>query len=140
VIAVIFEVVPAPGRRQEYLDLAAGLRPALEKMDGFVSIERFESLTDKGKILSLSVWRDEDAVKRWRQFEGHRVAQAKGRGGIFADYRLRVASVIRDYGMVEREEAPADSRALHDARARPSKPGQPQSSPQFQEEHDPQAD
>lgn len=113
-IAVIFEVVPAAGRQQEYLDIAASLRPALEKMDGFVSIERFESLTNKGKILSLSIWRDEDAVKRWRQFEGHRVAQVKGRGGIFADYRLRVAAVIRDYGMFERVQAPADSRAAHD--------------------------
>jgi heme-degrading monooxygenase HmoA len=116
VIAVIFEVVPAPGRRQEYLDLAASLRPELEKMDGFISIERFESLTNKGKMLSLSIWRDEEAVRRWRQFEGHRLAQEKGRAGIFADYRLRVASVIRDYGMFERGEAPADSRALHDTR------------------------
>ena len=117
-IAVIFEVVPAPGRKQEYLDLAASLRPDLERMDGFVSIERFESLTNKGKVLSLSIWRDEDAVKRWRQFEGHRVAQAKGRGGIFADYRLRVASVIRDYGMFERDQAPADSRTIHDSKIR----------------------
>ena len=137
-IAVIFEVVPAPGRKQEYLDLATGLRPALEKMDGFVSIERFESLTEKGKILSLSLWRDEEAVKRWRQLEVHRVAQAKGRGGIFADYRLRVASVIRDYGMFERGEAPADSRARHDARSKVPDP--PPRSPGYEEEHDPQAD
>jgi heme-degrading monooxygenase HmoA len=116
-IAVIFEVVPAPGLKQEYLDLAASLRPALEKMDGFISIERFESLTNQGKILSLSIWRDEEAVRRWRQFEGHRLAQARGRGGIFSDYRLRVASVIRDYGMSEREQVPADSRAVHDARS-----------------------
>jgi heme-degrading monooxygenase HmoA len=115
-IAVIFEVIPAPGRQQDYLDLAAELRPALEKMDGFISIERFASLTNEGKILSLSVWRDEDAVKRWRQLESHRAAQAKGRGGIFADYRLRVASIIRDYGMSERGEAPSDSRALHNPR------------------------
>jgi heme-degrading monooxygenase HmoA len=115
-IAVIFEVVPTPGRRQEYLNLAEKLRPELEKLDGFVSIERFESLNNKGKMLSLSIWRDEEAVRRWRQFEGHRMAQAKGRGGIFSDYRLRVASVIRDYGMSERGEAPADSRALHDSR------------------------
>ncbi len=115
-IAVIFEVVPAPGRKQEYLDLAAGLRHALEKMDGFISIERFASLTSEGKILSLSFWRDEAAVKRWREFEGHRFAQAKGRGGIFADYRLRVAGVIRDYGMSDRAQAPADSRAVHDAK------------------------
>ena len=115
-IAVIFEVVPAPGRRQEYLDLAERLRPELEKLDGYISIERFESLTNKGKMLSLSIWRDEEAVRRWRQFEGHRIAQAKGRAGIFADYRLRVASVIRDYGMLEREQAPADSRAIHDSK------------------------
>jgi heme-degrading monooxygenase HmoA len=113
-IAVIFEVVPAPGRKQEYLDLAEKLRPQLEKLDGFISIERFESLTNKGKMLSLSIWRDEEAVKLWRQFEGHRLAQAKGRAGIFSDYRLRVASVIRDYGMFERFDAPADSRAIHD--------------------------
>ena len=113
-IAVIFEFVPAPGRKQEYLDLAASLKVRLEKMEGFISIERFESLTNQGKMLSLSIWRDEEAVKRWRKFEGHRMAQAKGREGVFADYRLRVASVIRDYGMFEREQAPADSRALHD--------------------------
>lgn len=117
-IAVIFEVVPAPGRKREYLDIAASLRPVLEKMDGFISIERFESLTNQGKILSLSIWRDEEAVKRWREFEGHRLAQAKGRAGIFSDYRLRVASVIRDYGMLEREQAPTDSRAVHDSKAK----------------------
>ena len=117
-IAVIFEVVPASGRKQQYLDLAERLRPELEKLDGFISIERFESLTNKGKMLSLSIWRDEAAIKRWRQFEGHRAAQAKGRAGIFADYRLRVASVIRDYGMSEREQAPADSRAVHDSRVK----------------------
>ena len=113
-MAVIFEVLPAPGRRQDYLDLAAALKPELEKIDGFVSIERFESLTTKGKFLSLSFWRDEDAIRRWRNLEGHRAAQAKGRGGIFADYRLRVASVVRDYGMGERAGAPKDSRAVHD--------------------------
>jgi len=117
-IAVIFEVIPAPGRKQEYLDIAASLRPELERMDGFISIERFQSLADEGKILSLSIWRDEAAVQRWREFEDHRVAQAKGRGGIFADYRLRVASVIRDYGMQDRAEAPADSRAAHDGRGK----------------------
>jgi heme-degrading monooxygenase HmoA len=117
-IAVIFEVIPAAGRKQEYLDLAESLRPALQKMDGFISIERFESLTSENKILSLSTWRDEEAVKRWRQVEEHRSAQAKGRAGIFADYRLRVASVIRDYGMFEREEAPPDSRVFHDSQAK----------------------
>jgi heme-degrading monooxygenase HmoA len=112
-IAVIFEVIPAPGRRQEYLDIAASLRPELEQQDGFISIERFASLTQEGKVLSLSYWRDEEAVKRWRQFERHRLAQARGRNGVFADYRLRVASVLRDYGMSERAEAPADSREAH---------------------------
>ncbi len=114
-IAVIFEVVPAPGKRQEYLDLAALLRPELDKLDGFVSIERFASLSDESKILSLSFWRDEDAVKRWRNLESHRAAQARGRGGVFAQYRLRVAGVIRDYGMNERKEAPQDSRKVHPA-------------------------
>jgi heme-degrading monooxygenase HmoA len=112
-IAIIFEVIPAPGRKQEYLDLAAELRPELEKQDGFISIERFSSLTNEGKMLSLSYWRDEEAVKNWRRFEGHRLAQARGRNGVFADYRLRVASVLRDYGMSERAEAPADSRTAH---------------------------
>src|SRR5690242_13535821 len=104
--AVIFEVEPAPGCRQDYLDIAARLRPELEKIDGFVSIERFESLSNPGKILSLSFWRDEAAVARWRAHAGHRAAQRAGRGGIFRDYRLRVAAVVRDYGMNERAEAP----------------------------------
>jgi heme-degrading monooxygenase HmoA len=112
-IAVIFEVTPAPGRREEYLDLAAGLRPALEKADGFISIERFASLTTEGKVLSLSFWRDEEAVRRWRELEDHRAAQTRGRAGIFSDYRLRVATVARDYSMTERAQAPADSRAVH---------------------------
>lgn len=114
-IAVIFEVVPVPGRRQEYLDLAAALKPELERIDGFISVERFASLTDESKLLSLSFWRDEDAVKRWRNLESHRAAQARGRGGVFAQYRLRVAGVSRDYGMSERKEAPQDSRKVHAA-------------------------
>jgi heme-degrading monooxygenase HmoA len=112
-IAVIFEVMPAPGRKQEYLDLAAALRPELEKIDGFISIERFASLTNEGKILSLSVFRDEAAVQMWRNLEGHRHAQARGRAGIFSDYRIRVASVLRDYGMFDREEVPRDSLQAH---------------------------
>jgi len=112
-IAVIFEVTPAEGRKEEYLDIAASLRPVLEKIDGFISVERFQSLTDPKKVLSLSFFRDEEAVREWRNTIAHRGAQAKGRAGIFADYRLRIASVIRDYGMNEREEAPADSRAVH---------------------------
>ena len=106
--AVIFEVEPAPGKQQDYLDVAASLRPELEKIDGFVSIERFSSLTKPGKILSLSFWRDEAAVIKWREQAQHQVAQKRGRAGIFKDYRLRVASVVRDYGMFERTEAPQE--------------------------------
>ena len=112
-IAVIFEVWPAEGRAAEYFDLAAALKGELQRIDGFISIERFESLTTQGKFLSLSFWRDEESVRAWRNVEAHRAAQAKGRGGVFADYRLRVASVIRDYGMSERSEAPRDSRGVH---------------------------
>jgi len=112
-IAVIFEVWPAEGRAAEYFNLAAALKADLEKIDGFVSVERFESLTTRGKFLSLSFWRDEEAIRRWRNLESHRIAQAKGRGEVFADYRLRVASVMRDYGMNERASAPEDSRKTH---------------------------
>ena len=112
-IAVIFEVWPAEGERDEYLDLAAELRPALEQMDGFISVERFTSLTTPGKMLSLSFWRDEAAVQAWRQHETHRQTQALEREYVFRDYRLRVAEVQRDYGMTERVEAPEDSRARH---------------------------
>ena len=111
----IFEVEPAEGQRGAYLDLAAEMRPLVESMDGFISVERFESLTTPGKLLSLSVFRDEAALEAWRKLTKHRLMQAKGRGGVFADYRLRVASVIRDYGMFERDEAPEDSKAHHDA-------------------------
>ncbi len=114
-IAVIFEVWPTEGRTADYLDLAAELRPLLQDIDGFISVERFESLTEPGKYLSLSIWRDEEAVVAWRRTEQHRAAQAAGRAGIFRDYRLRVASVVRDYGMTARDEAPADSRKVHGA-------------------------
>lgn len=113
-ITVIFEVWPAEGRREEYLALAARLRADLERIDGFVSVERFQSLNDPGKLLSLSVFRDEAALAAWRRLPAHRAAQETGRRAYFADYRLRVASVIRDYGMTERAEAPEDSRARHD--------------------------
>jgi heme-degrading monooxygenase HmoA len=113
-IAVIFEVEPTEGQRDAYLDIAARLKPELEAIDGFISVERFESLTHPGKVLSLSFFRDEDAVAAWRNTEDHRRAQAAGCGGVFADYRLRVARVLRDYGMAVRTEAPRDSRAVHD--------------------------
>lgn len=112
-VAVIFEAIAAEGQKHAYLDAAARLRPLLAEVDGFISIERFESLTQPGKILSLSFWRDEAAVERWRNTEDHRQVQAAGRAGIFSDYRLRVASVLRDYGKNERTEAPADSRRRH---------------------------
>jgi heme-degrading monooxygenase HmoA len=108
-IAVIFEVEPAPAQRQAYLDTAAALRAELEAIDGFISIERFASLAQPGKLLSLSFWRDEEAVRRWRNLASHREAQARGRQGVFRDYRLRVAEVVRDYGLREREQAPADA-------------------------------
>ena len=114
-IAVIFEVWPADGRTQDYLDLAAALRDDLAQVDGFVSVERFRSLTDPEKLLSLSFFRDEAALAAWRNRDRHRATQAKGRSGIFRDYRLRIAGVVRDYGLNERDEAPADSRAAHGA-------------------------
>ena len=104
--AVIFEVEPAPGPRQDYLDIAARLLPELEQIDGFISVERSQSLTQEGKILSLSFWRDEDAVARWRSHAQHREAQRAGRTGIFKNYRLRVAAVIRDYGLDDRVQVP----------------------------------
>ncbi|HEV7690890.1 MAG TPA: antibiotic biosynthesis monooxygenase [Hyphomonadaceae bacterium] len=111
-IAVIFEVEPAQGRAADYLDTAAQLRPLLDGMEGFISIERFESLATPGRYLSLSFWRDEDAVRQWRNTAEHRHAQSAGRAGILRDYRLRVADVVRDYGMSSRAEAPADSNAV----------------------------
>jgi heme-degrading monooxygenase HmoA len=109
-IAVIFEAWPAEGQGARYLDLAAGLKPLLADIDGFVSIERFESLAEPGKLLSLSFWRDEAAVAEWRNREAHRAVQTLGRGGVFRDYRLRIAPVARDYGMTDRGQAPGDSR------------------------------
>jgi len=112
-IAVIFEFTPAPGRFAEYMDLVGQLKPELEKADGFISLERFESITTPGKYVSLQFWRDEESVRRWRNLQLHREAQKKGRGGIFASYRLRIAGVIRDYAMDARAGAPADSIAAH---------------------------
>ena len=112
-IAVIFEVEPADGRKQDYLDIAAEMRPMLDDVEGFISVERFQSLTDPRKILSLSFFEDEAAVARWRTLSAHRGAQKKGRSGFFDNYRLRIASVIRDYGMFDRDEAPTDSRKEH---------------------------
>ena len=112
-IAVIFEVWPAEGERETYLALAAALKEELSAMDGFMSIERFQSLAEPGKLLSLSFWRDEEAVRAWRNRPAHRATQGRGRGGVFRDYRLRVAAVTRDYGLAERAEAPTDSRTAH---------------------------
>lgn len=112
-IAVIFEVEPHADRRDAYLDMAAEMRRHLDPIDGFISVERFESLTTPGKLLSLSYWRDEEALVAWRNLPAHRGAQRAGRGDFFRDYRLRIAGVIRDYGMTDRDQAPADSRDAH---------------------------
>lgn len=113
-IAIIFEVHPHPDRREEYLNIAAALRRDLEQIEGFISVERFESLTTPGKMLSLSIFEDEEAVRRWRETAPHRAAQKAGREGVFTDYRLRVAHLLRDYGMDERrDQAPEDSRAVN---------------------------
>ena len=112
-IAVMFEVVPAEGQRAAYLDHAARLRRELDAIDGFISVERFESLTEPGKLLSLSFFRDEASVAAWRNLPAHRAAQARGRAGIFSAYRLRIAGVIRDYTLDERAQAPDDSNVTH---------------------------
>ncbi len=113
-IVVIFEVWPKEGHRDTYLARAAALKEHLGGIPGFISLERFESLMEPGKLLSLSFWEDEKALEQWRNLPEHRSAQSAGRDLHFADYRLRVAGVIRDYGMTDRDQAPADSRALHD--------------------------
>src|SRR5438128_3519435 len=112
-IAVIFEFTPAAGRFPEYMDLVAGLKADLEKADGFISLKRFESITTRGKFVSLQFWRDEEAVRKWRNLQRHREVQAKGRAGIFKSYRLRIAGVVRDYTMDDRAQAPADSVRVH---------------------------
>jgi heme-degrading monooxygenase HmoA len=114
-IAVIFEVQPHASQKEAYLDAATELRPLLDTIDGFISIERFQSLTEPGKLLSLSYWRDEAAVKEWRNIERHRAFQQMGRNGIFIDYTLNIAQVVRRYGMNDREQAPEDSRQRHGA-------------------------
>lgn len=114
-IAVIFEVIPNEGKKEEYLDIAASLRPELDHIEGFISIERFLSFTDPGKVLSLSFWKDEASIQQWRNLEMHRTAQAKGRNEVFKDYHLRIATVVRDYGMFERKETPEDSSIFHDS-------------------------
>ena len=112
-IAVIFEVQPQAGKTADYMEIASHLSPILKEIDGFISIERFESLVQPGKILSLSFWRDEEAIREWRNVAEHRQAQHDGRDVIFSDYRLRIASVIRDYGMHERDQVPDDSKEVH---------------------------
>jgi heme-degrading monooxygenase HmoA len=116
-IAVVFEVWPTDNRREDYLEIAAGLRSDLSAIDGFISVERFQSLSDPEKLLSLSFWRDEEAVARWRNHDKHRESQTAGRSQIFKNYRLRVTRVLRDYGRSQRDEAPIDSLAVHDGLA-----------------------
>lgn len=112
-IAVIFEVQISEGKNAEYLDIANEIKPQLTEIDGFISVERFQSLTNDEKLLSLSFWEHEESIQAWRALESHRFAQSKGRGGVFKDYRLRVAGVMRDYGMNHRSEAPRDSIEAH---------------------------
>jgi heme-degrading monooxygenase HmoA len=112
-IAIIFELMPAEGQKDAYLDIAATMRPMVEQVEGFISVERFQSLTNPDKLLSISFFEDEDAVLRWRKLAAHRNAQSKGRNGIFSDYRLRVCHVMRDYGMFDRDQAPEDSVKVH---------------------------
>jgi len=112
-VAVIFEFTPAPGRFPDYMALVETLKPELAKAEGFISLERFESITTPGKFVSLQFWRDEESVAKWRNVQKHREAQKKGRGGIFASYRLRIAGVIRDYTLDARAGVPADSIAAH---------------------------
>ena len=112
-IAVIFEVIPNEGKKEEYLDIAASLRPELDHIEGFISIERFQSFSNPEKVLSLSFWKDEASIQQWRNLEMHRHAQAKGRNEVFKDYHLRIATVVRDYGMFERKETPEDSSQFH---------------------------
>jgi len=113
-IAVIFEVFPHPDKRDAYLEMGAKMRPLVDQIDGFLSVERFQSLTNPDKLLSISFFRDETAMDEWRRLTAHRGAQKAGREDYFKDYRIRIAHVMRDYGMFERDEAPKDSRALHD--------------------------
>ncbi|KAF2325787.1 antibiotic biosynthesis monooxygenase family protein [Flavobacterium daemonense] len=112
-IAVIFGVIPNEGKREEYLEIAASLRPELDHIEGFISIERFQSFSNPEKVLSLSFWRDEESIQKWRNLEMHRHAQAKGRNEVFKDYHLRIATVVRDYGMFDRKETPRDSSEFH---------------------------
>jgi len=112
-IAVIFEVIPNEGKKEEYLDIAANLRPELNNIEGFISIERFQSFNDPEKVLSLSFWKDEESIQQWRNLEMHRNAQSKGRNEIFKEYHLRIATVVRDYGMFDRKETPIDSSGFH---------------------------
>jgi heme-degrading monooxygenase HmoA len=113
-VAVIFEVIPAEGKAEEYLNIASDLGEALQHTDGFISIERFRSVVNPEKFLSLSFWENEDSVEQWRNLQSHRQAQSAGRNIIFEDYRLRVAHVCRDYGMFDRTQAPQDSQTIHD--------------------------
>ena len=112
-IAVIFEALPAEGKWEDYIDTASALRPALERIEGFISVERFQSLGHPEKVLSLSFWKNEASVHQWRNTEMHRMAQKAGRESIFSDYRIRVAAVVRDYSLTNREEAPQDSKNIH---------------------------
>ena len=112
-ITVIFEFTPVQGRFPEYLELVETLKEDLAKAEGFISLERFESITSKGKYVSLQYWKDEESLRAWRNLQKHREAQKKGRAGIFKSYRIRIASVLRDYEMDKRDQVPRDSLEVH---------------------------
>src|SRR5690242_18647985 len=112
-IAAILEVYVKEEHRQEYLDIAAQLRPLLDDIDGFISVERFESLYTPGKLISLSFWRDEEAIAAWQQVREHHIAQAKGRSTIFEDYRMKIARVMWDYSKHDRAQAPQNRQVSH---------------------------
>lgn len=112
-IAVLFEAVPGKGKWDDYMNLAAGLKPELSKIEGFISIERFQSVSNPEKVLSLSFWKNDQSINEWRNVELHRQAQAEGRNSIFDDYRIRIASVFRDYSLTERMQAPEDSKTIN---------------------------
>ncbi|HJA07813.1 MAG TPA: antibiotic biosynthesis monooxygenase [Candidatus Mailhella merdigallinarum] len=111
-IVVLFEVTPTAEGRQRYLELAASLKKLLAEAKGFIRAERFSSLTEEGKLLSMNLWESEDDVDAWRNTLDHRISQMEGRNKLFKKYTITVASVIREYGNTSREQAPSDSN-LH---------------------------
>lgn len=112
-IAVIFDAETTKDTTSEYLDIKAQRRPLLAVIHGFINIKRFQSLTNPDKVLARSCWRDKAAIAAWRTLPQHRAAQGAGSDHVFADNRLRIATVGRDYGECARDQSPADNRSAH---------------------------